>query len=281
LEPDLALLVGPDGPDRWQAETDLVLAELARRGTRRDVEVELPHRLSVSQLVDLRRDPERLARRLRRPVPSPPNPQARRGTAFHAWLEQQFGQPALLDVTELPGSADDGSAADDDLPRLQAAFRRSAWSGRTPLEVEAPFELVLDGVVIRGRVDAVYGEEGTSPPRRRGDSVAAQPTLFDEVFDEPEVRDKPDARGVAEAKLEVVDWKTGAPPSGQQATVAAVQLAAYRLAFAHLYRLDLDEVSAAFHYVADDVTVRPADLLDADGLRDLLRSVELRVAQGA
>jgi DNA helicase-2/ATP-dependent DNA helicase PcrA len=63
--------------------------------------------------------------------------------------------------------------------------------------------------------------------------------------------------------------------------VAAVQLAAYRLAFAHLYRLDLDQVSAAFHYVADNLTVRPADLLDADGLRDLLRSVEPRVAQGA
>ena len=58
-------------------------------------------------------------------------------------------------------------------------------------------------------------------------------------------------------------------------------MAAYRLAFAHLYGLDLDQVSAAFHYVADDLTVRPADLLDADGLRDLLRSVEPRAAAGA
>ena len=269
-EADFDALAGPDGPARWQAETDLVLAELARRRSRGPVEVELPHRLSVSQLVELRRDPVSLARRLRRPVPAPPNPQARRGTAFHTWLEQQFGQPALLDVTELPGSADDGSAGDDHLPRLQAAFRRSDWSGRTPLEVEAPFELVLDGVVVRGRVDAVYGDEVSPPVRRRDDAAVAQLSLFDEP-------DEPRATG---ARLEVVDWKTGAPPSGRQATVAAVQLAAYRLAFAHLYRLDLDQVSAAFHYVADDVTVRPADLLDADGLRDLLRSVEPRVATG-
>jgi DNA helicase II / ATP-dependent DNA helicase PcrA len=236
--------------------------------------VELPHRMSVSQLVELRRDPDRLARRLRRPVPMPPNPQARRGTAFHTWLEQQFAQPALLDVTELPGSADDGSAGDEQLPRLQDAFRRSVWAGRTPLEVEAPFELVLDGVVVRGRVDAVYGEEGTPPPRRREGSIA-QPTLFDEPSD-PEEHDVP----AIQARLEVVDWKTGAPPSGRQASVAAVQLAAYRLAFAHLYGLDLEQVSAAFHYVADNLTVRPADLLDADGLRDLLRSVELRGEPG-
>jgi DNA helicase-2/ATP-dependent DNA helicase PcrA len=30
-------------------------------------------------------------------------------------------------------------------------------------------------------------------------------------------------------------------------------------------------VRAAFHYVRADLTLRPADLLDADGLRELLR----------
>jgi DNA helicase-2/ATP-dependent DNA helicase PcrA len=53
----------------------------------------------------------------------------------------------------------------------------------------------------------------------------------------------------------------------------SVQLAAYRLAWAALSGTDISRVRAAFHYVRDDVTLRPADLLDAEGLRALLRSV--------
>jgi len=223
----------------WTDDTDLLLAELARRSRSDDVRVELPGQLSVSQLVELRRDPAALARRIRRPVPLPPNPMARRGTAFHAWLEQRFGQAALLDVTELPGSADDGSVDDELLPVLQAAFLASPWADRSPVEVEAAFELVLDGVAVRGRADAVFAAEH---------------------LDEP--------------ALEVVDWKTGPPPEGAAARAAAVQLAAYRLAFAHLHQLPLDEVSAAFHYVRAGLTRRPADLLDHDGLLALLRSVD-------
>jgi DNA helicase-2/ATP-dependent DNA helicase PcrA len=52
-----------------------------------------------------------------------------------------------------------------------------------------------------------------------------------------------------------------------------VQLAAYRLAWAGLVGVPVERVRAAFHYVRHDHTLRPADLLDADGLRTLLRSV--------
>ncbi|HET9944568.1 MAG TPA: ATP-dependent helicase, partial [Actinomycetes bacterium] len=94
----------------WDRELELLLAELAR--TRRSDDgpvVELPGRLSVSQLVELRRDPVRLARSLRRPLPRQPAPQARRGTRFHLWLEQLWGQQRLIDVDELPGSADESA----------------------------------------------------------------------------------------------------------------------------------------------------------------------------
>ena len=43
-----------------------------------------------------------------------------------------------------------------------------------------------------------------------------------------------------------------------------MQLAVYRLAWAELAGVPVDRVGAAFHYVRDGVTVRPADLLDAD-----------------
>ncbi len=71
----------------------------------------------------------------------------------------------------------------------------------------------------------------------------------------------------------VVDWKTGARPTGADAVAAAVQLAAYRLAWARLQGLGdarVGEVRAAFHYVRTGETIAPADLLDADGLRELL-----------
>ncbi|HEY0698652.1 MAG TPA: hypothetical protein VGD43_12680, partial [Micromonospora sp.] len=57
---------------------------------------------------------------------------------------------------------------------------------------------------------------------------------------------------------------------GLEAEAAAVQLAAYRLAWAELAGVPVDQVRAAFHYVRDGVTVRPVDLLDADGLAALV-----------
>jgi DNA helicase-2/ATP-dependent DNA helicase PcrA len=69
---------------------------------------------------------------------------------------------------------------------------------------------------------------------------------------------------------EVVDWKTGKPPRGAAAQAAAVQLAAYRLAWASLKDVPVQTVSAAFHYVKDNLTVRPADLLSPDELTALI-----------
>jgi DNA helicase-2/ATP-dependent DNA helicase PcrA len=71
--------------------------------------------------------------------------------------------------------------------------------------------------------------------------------------------------------FEVVDWKTGAAPTAPaEATAAAVQLAAYRLAWARLAGVPVDDVSAAFFYVRDGVTARPTDLLDEAQLVELI-----------
>ncbi|MEV0131481.1 UvrD-helicase domain-containing protein [Dactylosporangium sp. NPDC050688] len=222
---------------RWAAEADLLLAERARLTPQLNapVDVALPGHLSVSQLVALRRDPQRLARSLRRPLPSRPDPYARRGTAFHHWLEQRFKAERLIDLDELPGAADEGAAPDEALADLQERFLAGEWADRVPLDVEVPFASVIAGVVVRGRMDAVYAY--------------------------------PDGR------YDVVDWKTGAQPSGADAAAAAVQLAAYRLAWAELRGVPLDLVGAAFFYVRDGVTVRPADLLDKEGLLALIATL--------
>ncbi|WP_328462172.1 ATP-dependent helicase [Actinoplanes sp. NBC_00393] len=227
-----------EDPDiaRWRREAQLLLAERAERA-RHDgpIEVALPPHLSVSQLVVLRRDPQALARSLRRPLPHRPAPQARRGTAFHAWLEQRFGTSRLIDIDELPGAADEGAAGDEELAALQEAFLTGEWADRTPVEVEVPFATTVAGVVVRGRMDAVFADPGN--------------------------------------RFDVIDWKTGRRPSGAEAEAAAVQLSAYRIAWASLAGVPVNRVRAGFHYVREQVTVRPTDLMDAATLAALIEEI--------
>ncbi|GAA1245868.1 hypothetical protein GCM10009676_34810 [Prauserella halophila] len=222
-------------PEGWAADTDVLLAE-RERASGRSEDIALPGQLSVSQLVELAGRPDALARRLRRPLPFPPNAYARRGTAFHGWLERRFAGDRLFDLDDLPGAADPGEAPDEELDALCEAFERSEWARRTPHDVEVPFSTVVDGVTVRGRMDAVFAD--------------------------------------ADGGWTVVDWKTGGMPDESAMSAVSVQLAAYRLAWAGLAGAPLEKVRAAFHYVRDDRTVRPADLRDADGLRALLRSVD-------
>ena len=94
----------------------------------------------------------------------------RRGTAFHAWVEQHYADAGLVDVLELPGSADD-SLADTDLSTMQEHFLASEWADRVPLEVELSLETVLGEHAVRGRVDAVfdaYRVTGRRSPSRIG-----------------------------------------------------------------------------------------------------------------
>ncbi|MFB9929350.1 ATP-dependent helicase [Amycolatopsis halotolerans] len=227
-------VIDPEDPDGWAADTDVLLAERARSQSTVD-RVALPAQLSVSQLVDLASDADALAQRLRRPLPLPPNTFARRGTAFHSWLEQRFSGDRLLEIDDLPGAADVGEAPDTDFEALQEAFENSEWSDRVPVAVEVPFSADVEGITLRGRMDAVYAD--------------------------------PDGGWT------VVDWKTGSVPSEERLPALAVQLGAYRLAWAALKKVPVEQVRAAFHYVRPGHTLRPADLLDAEGLRALLRNV--------
>jgi DNA helicase II / ATP-dependent DNA helicase PcrA len=223
-----------DDPEGWTADTDVLLAERAAAANRTE-DVTLPSSITVSQLVELARDPTALARRLRRPLPFPPNPVARRGTAFHTWLEKRFGSRALLDLDELPGSADADAAPDTDLEALQEAFLSSDWAERSPAEVEVSFTCDVDGMTLRGRLDAVFADK--------------------------------------DGGWTVIDWKTGAIPSEEELPALSVQLAAYRLAWASLTGAPVAKVRAAFHYVRSNTTVRPVDLMDAPTLRTLLRGL--------
>ena len=90
-------------------------------------------------------------------------------------------------------------------PSCRSAFLASEWADRAPVEVEVPFATSIAGVVVRGRMDAVFARAGR--PVRRG-----------------RLEDRAPAR------------------RRRRAEAAAVQLAAYRLAWAELAGVPVDRV---------------------------------------
>ena len=97
--------------------------------------------------------------------------------------------------------------------------------------MEPPFALVLDGQVVRGRIDAVYAEQ-----------VGGEDGFL------------------------VVDWKTN-----RAQTADPLQLAVYRLAWAELAGVPVERVRAAFYYVRSGDLVEPVGLQSRAGLEALLR----------
>lgn len=72
----------------------------------------------------------------------------------------------------------------------------------------------------------------------------------------------------------VVDWKTN-----RSQTADPLQLALYRVAWAELTGVPVDQVAVAFHYVRSGETVRPTDLPDRQALEELFRGESAGVDQ--
>ena len=142
------------------------------------LKVSLPPRLSTSTLVRLHENSQALAEDIRRPMPRTTDEYSRRGTAFHLWVEHHFGAATLFDDEDLDFL--DPLEEDVKLEELKTKWLSSEWANRTPVAVEVPFESVINGVLIRGRIDAVY-QDGSN--------------------------------------FEVVDWKTGSKILGASAAI--------------------------------------------------------------
>jgi len=221
------------------SDMQAILSEISNRNEK--VMITLPSRLSVSTLLYLAKDPQELALRLRRPMPNHIDKYARRGTDFHLWLENHFKHPSLISMDDLFNQSStvvSEEFADAPFDKLKSAWLTSQWANKQPVGIEVGFETMIDSTLIRGRIDAVY---------QSGD------------------------------QYEVVDWKTGKVKDGDDLTTAAIQLAMYRLAYSKLKNVPIKNISAAFHYVADNQTVRPADILDEQGLITLISKVPIEI----
>jgi DNA helicase-2/ATP-dependent DNA helicase PcrA len=162
----------------WIMDAHSLITEQRNRASD-GVEVALPSRMSTSTLVALHEDPAELALNIRRPMPRGQDQYSRRGTAFHLWVERQFTDAATLfgdEYLDYLDPLDDDSKLED----LKAAWLKSEFANRTPARVEVPFETTIGGVLIRGRIDAIYAD---------GDG------------------------------FQVVDWKTGSKQLGKSAQV--------------------------------------------------------------
>lgn len=249
LDPDiLRLLNATTVPHEGTAGTDRRPHPEVPPGSRRDhprtrSAALTPAHLSVSDVAWLHRDPTEFATHLRRPMPAPPDPGADTGVAFHAWVERHYRSAALVQPEELIGLQGTRQPSDretdpvalgvveSDLPagpdgrepaglaRLTATFLASPWAQRRPVMLEAPFEMELAGISVRGRVDAVFAE--------------------------------PDGA------LVVVDWKSGRAPRRHESTPHALQLAIYRLAVAQLRGVPSGSVRACCYYAETGQTRYP------------------------
>lgn len=106
---------------------------------------------------------------------------------------------------------------------MQRSFLESPWASRQGVELEVPFSLAVAGRVMIGRIDAIF----------------------------PHAPDAEDPTTV-----HIVDWKTGREASDP------LQLAIYRLAWARMHDLPLEQIRAGFFYVRTGETKWHDELAD-------------------
>lgn len=217
----------------------VLLAERDDARVRRSLDTDAPRGpLTVSDVVRLQADPLGRIEDAARPVPRKPLPGGRAGRAWHRWIERYyryaglFGEqpqaaaaPHRLDGSTLDGGPYEGERVD---AAAVSAFLAGPWADRMPVALELPVDLLVAGVPVRGRIDAVF----------------------------------PDARD----GFVIVDWKTGPPPTGEAAAAQALQLAIYRTAYARLAGVPVERVRACFSYAHDGSTVYPP-LPDVEALQ--------------
>ena len=222
---DLELDSSDETVQSWLRDAQAIIRESVEY-RKSALDIPRPMRMSPSSIIAMKKDPAEFARNVRRPMPRARDEYSSRGTAFHLWIEKHLRGNSIFDDEDF--DLLQPIEEDRTLEELKEKWLASDWASRTAFDVEVPFETVIAGTLVRGRIDAIYKTE---------------------------------------QGFEVVDWKTGSKILDED---SAIQLAIYRLAWAKLSDTDINNVSAAFHYVPTGVTDRRANLMSLDQLTALL-----------
>lgn len=166
-----------------------------------------PRRLSASALMRLIAEPEKFAESLVRPMPGLFSASAQAGTDFHALIEDWLlGDEVDIDLDD----------------QLVKNFAQSRFASLEPKFVEQSIEIVLDGLVVVCKLDAVFETE---------------------------------------LGFLVVDWKSGNSPTDPALLEArAMQLALYRIALSKWLQVGVERVQACFYFAGDAKEVMPSRL---------------------
>ena len=208
-------------------------AQLAESRSNR---VKLPVRIPASQFKDFVKSSHAVAEKFRRPLPERPFEATMTGTLFHSWVEQRFG---MVSTTEVIDSVADvleqiEDVSPEKLETLQANFEQSRFAKMKAREIETEIQVTIDQNTFICKIDA--------------------------VFDVPE--NDPDLPG---KKIEIVDWKTGAPPaSAAEEAERALQLALYRMAYSMRHNIDEESIAVCLYYVNADKILRPKVLSSSE-----------------
>jgi len=226
VQPSLVEALSPEERAEYEREAAAnrsVAGELAARERARPAAGgAMPPTVSVGGLIDYALCPKRFYWSAVRPLPRFSGPAARIGSQVHAWIERRSsGQASLLELDQAPDlTAEDLAGEPGRVERLQRAFEESRFAGAVPLFAERSFLLHVEGFVVSGRIDAIYGP--------------------------------------ADGPWEVVDYKTGRVPD-QDDPVAGLQLDVYALACVDVWRKRPEDLTLTYLYLGSGEEVsRPA-----------------------
>ncbi|GFZ85129.1 UvrD-helicase domain-containing protein [Nesterenkonia alkaliphila] len=247
--------------NQWLEEARLVTRRAAARSTMAEP-AQLPGQLAVSSVVQLAHNRQQVLEQARRPIPQKPSSAARRGTAIHGIIEQVLEvQGALPEIDELFAAhlAED-EAGELDLEQVRASYHASPWAQWPAFAVEIPLETSLAGVTLRGRIDAVFAKDAKGIP------------LSSETYHRWMAEPKPKRNELmSRCSFDLVDWKTGAVPTGEDMKEKELQLAVYRVAFSRLYGVSEQNIRCHFLYLDQGVTHSPQRL---EGAAELARRIK-------
>ena len=195
------------------AEARSLAAHLLEREGQQGPAPSTPNTVSVGGVIEYARCPKRFYWSAVRPLPRFSGPAARIGTQVHAWIERRSsGQTSLLELEEAPDLVSEELAGEPGkIDRLQKAFLESRFAKAPPLYAERPFLLYLDGFVVSGRIDAIFG--------------------------------------TPDGPWEVVDYKTGKKPP-EDDSLAGLQLDVYALACTEIWRKRPEDLTLTYLYLA-------------------------------
>lgn len=208
------------GRSQWLKDSLADLLALLDREEADDLDL---RHITANGAVAMASDPAEFRRSVERPIPTEPAQAARLGQQIHEYIALQYSAPRTGDLIDVSGEVEQVLGLDMLNPKvaeLISAFESLEFAREAhPVAVEAPVDVTVAGVPMRGTIDAVF-EDGVNPE-------------------------------TGETRIRIVDWKTGRRPSEKDLTARELQLHLYRFAWAKLTGIREENIRATFAYLGE------------------------------